>query len=81
MTHGVLITGCNGGIGKSLASSFHEAGWFVVGVDMSEQDATVKTHKFFKCDLAEFVENEEKLNAFVGEVRAALGKRLLRDAH
>ncbi len=77
MTQGVLITGCNGGIGKGLVKAFHDAGWFVVGLDLTERDTAVETDHFIKCDLADFVSDEKKLNSFAGEVRASLGERPL----
>lgn len=46
----VLVTGCNGGIGKGICRKFKEEGWNVIGSDFFEfENEFVNT--FFKCDL------------------------------
>ncbi|MFZ5617499.1 MAG: SDR family NAD(P)-dependent oxidoreductase [Pseudomonadota bacterium] len=77
MTDGVLITGCNGGIGTSLVRVFAEAGWAVIGVDCSDPPVSSSAVRILKADIGEFCDNEKKLAAFVADVRAALSGRKL----
>ncbi len=53
----VVITGALGGIGKQLAKTFHENGYFVIGLDL-EVRQHAHCHKFFKFDLNQFCTNE-----------------------
>ena len=49
----VLVTGCNGGIGKSLCREFGTAGYTVIGTDKGANKEGVCDF-YFCCDLAEF---------------------------
>jgi NAD(P)-dependent dehydrogenase (short-subunit alcohol dehydrogenase family) len=77
MNGGVLISGCNGGIGSSLVRVFAEKGWAVIGVDRTNAPKNAAVQRFIKADIAEFCDDEAKLSAFADEVRAALGGRPL----
>jgi len=70
---GVLITGCNGGIGSSLVRIFAEAGWIVVGVDRIEPSGPTAALSFIRADIAEFCDDGTKGAAFAADVRRALG--------
>jgi len=54
----VLITGCNGGIGKQLCKSFKNNGFFVIGVDICNNNDNNYTDKFILADIS--VENNIK---------------------
>lgn len=77
MNRGVLITGCNGGIGAALVNTFAGAGWTVIGVDKADGEATSEANspakRVIKADIGTFCESETNLHAFAEEVRAALG--------
>ncbi len=75
--NGVLITGCNGGIGSSLVDIFAGAGWTVIGVDRTDAPRSSVAAKIFKADIAGFCEDEKRLVAFAADVRTALGGRPL----
>lgn len=77
MSGGVLITGCNGGIGAALVKAFAAAGWIVIGVDRTDAKAASAAAKIIKADIADFCGDEKKLAAFAGDVRAALGGKPL----
>lgn len=77
MSAGVLITGCNGGIGAALVSAFAAAGWTVIGVDRTEAKTAGAARKIITADIADFCGDEKKCAAFAGEVRAALGGKPL----
>lgn len=47
----VLLTGCSGGIGKSTTLKLLDAGYYVFGLDVCENDITHPNFKFFCCDL------------------------------
>lgn len=53
MTRTVLITGVSGGIGLSLAASFKEAGWTVVGVDLPGGEREEQCDLFLTADVAD----------------------------
>jgi NAD(P)-dependent dehydrogenase (short-subunit alcohol dehydrogenase family) len=78
MSAGVLITGCNGGIGKALVKDFAAAGWTVIGVDRTDAKPGDAVAKIIKADIAEFCADEKKLAAFAADVRAALAGTPLR---
>lgn len=73
MSRGVLVTGCNGGIGAALVERFAAAGWSVIGVDKSESAAGSPAKHIIKADIAAFCDDEAKLKAFAADVRASLG--------
>ena len=47
-----LITGAAGGIGSATCRVFHEAGWYVVGVDRRREDVPGIDH-FITCDISD----------------------------
>lgn len=47
----VLITGCNGGIGKALCQEFNAAGYLVVGTDLHTEGKS-ECDRYLSCDLA-----------------------------
>lgn len=48
----VLITGCNGGIGSAICSKFKKEGWYVIGLDIVDDDKYQSINKFYQCDLS-----------------------------
>ncbi|RMG87981.1 MAG: SDR family oxidoreductase [Bacteroidetes bacterium] len=60
MQKNVLITGVLGGIGSALATGFHEAGYYVYGLDVRE-DIQYRAHidRFIQFDIFEFVRDAE----------------------
>ena len=55
MSEYVLLTGAAGGIGKSIASVFKNAGWSVIGLDIVDYDKNDFEY-FFKLDISDPVE-------------------------
>lgn len=51
----VVITGVLGGIGRATAKLFHSQGWYVVGVDQSDESerGMVGIDQFFQADVAD----------------------------
>ncbi len=47
----VLVTGCNGGIGKALCREFSAAGYLVFGTDM-HAERNVDCDRYLSCDLS-----------------------------
>jgi len=47
-----LITGCNGGIGKTICQEFKAAGYLVIGTDLQEKNETI-CDLYLRCDLIE----------------------------
>lgn len=57
----VLVTGCNGGIGKELCKKFKKENWNVIGLDV--HDITCENmNKYIKCDLEH---EQDVMNAVV----------------
>lgn len=73
MAKSVIITGCNGGIGSSLVSTFHDAGYNVIGVDKSAVQNDQERLHFIQYDISEFANEPEKLEDFADAVRARSG--------
>jgi NAD(P)-dependent dehydrogenase (short-subunit alcohol dehydrogenase family) len=74
---GVLVTGCNGGIGASLVEVFAAAGWTVVGVDRTDPPKKSAAARVIRADLAALCDDEAKMEAFAASVREGLGGRKL----
>ena len=72
MQKNVLITGCNGGIGKALAAVFKDAGWRVIGSDCAGGEAASAADKFVAADLSLLCDDENARGQFQKAVRAAL---------
>lgn len=70
---GVLITGCNGGIGAALVETFAEAGWTVIGADRVAPTGKSRAARVVAADLAQLCDDEKKRADFAAEVRGALG--------
>lgn len=69
----VLITGCNGGIGKALTAVFKEAGWLVIGSDCAGGEGASAADKFVNADLCLLCDDENARRQFQKAVRAGLG--------
>ena len=48
----VLVSGCNGHIGKSICNSFIKLGAKVIGIDIKDYKKNTKLHSFYKLDLS-----------------------------
>jgi NAD(P)-dependent dehydrogenase (short-subunit alcohol dehydrogenase family) len=71
----VLITGANGGIGQSLCKEFSDAGYFVIGTDMYEQECDCD--KYILADLKQLVQDEIYRASVIKNITSYLqGKRL-----
>ena len=66
----VLLTGANGGIGKSTLSHLIEAGYEVISLDISNSNIVDFTTTFIKCD----VTNEEDINKAYEEIKKITNK-------
>jgi nucleoside-diphosphate-sugar epimerase len=67
MMKSVLITGVLGGIGKSLAKSFKNAGYFVYGLDIRDMDHELQIcDKFYKFDINEFAKGGDYFQQWTG---------------
>ena len=67
MMKSVLITGVLGGIGKSLASSFKKAGYYVYGLDIREMNEHLDIcDKFYKFDINEFSKGGDYFQHWTG---------------
>lgn len=53
MARTVLITGINGGIGREAARLFRDAGWWVIGVDLSDRGATEECDLYVRGSVAD----------------------------
>ena len=73
MKRSVLITGCLGGIGKSLVSAFNEDGWRVIGVDRVAAEKKTDSAAFLRADIGDFVRSPKTLKQFAEKVREACG--------
>lgn len=71
MTTSVLISGCNGGIGTSLVETFVEAGFHVIGVDITDRQSDFPGAAFLKADIGAFGHDERAIDSFATDVRAA----------
>jgi len=74
----VLITGCNGGIGKALCHEFSAAGYLVIGTDLHAKK-NVACDRYLSCDLAKLASDDatqvwfrEAISGVVGEQSAKL---------
>ncbi len=54
----VLITGVLGGIGQSLAQVFNESGYYVIGLDLRNEQS-IDCHEYIQFDLHKFCTDEE----------------------
>lgn len=77
MKRSVLITGCLGGIGKSLVTAFNEDGWRVIGVDRVAAEKKTDSAAFIRIDIGDFATSPNSLNQFADNVREACGDRPL----
>lgn len=51
MSHTVIVTGCNGAIGRSLCKAFRAEGYWVIGVDLDSSSS--EANEYFEIDLNE----------------------------
>lgn len=70
----VLITGCNGGIGKALCQEFRTAGYLLIGTDQHKEDKA-GCDLYLCCDLVELASDSEIRNWFQGMVLGFIGER------
>lgn len=49
----VLVTGSNGGIGTEICNKFHKEGWYVIGLDLTEESKHFYCDKYYKANLIE----------------------------
>jgi len=57
----VLVTGCNGGIGKAICKLFKEKKWNVIGIDIHNEKNNMNIDKYFKTNL---INENEIINLF-----------------
>jgi len=63
----VLITGCNGGIGKTLCREFMAAGYLVIGTDLHTKDSA-KCDRYIACDLSVLASSSSTQTQFRDDV-------------
>lgn len=73
MSGAVLITGCNGGIGRALKSAFAEAGWHVIGTDTASAPAESESTAYVSADLGALANDPAAMEHFADQVRQACG--------
>lgn len=73
MKRSVLITGCLGGIGKSLVTAFNEDGWRVIGVDRIAPEKETPSAAFIRVDIGDFVTSPTSLKQFADKIRETCG--------
>ena len=65
----VIVTGAAGSIGKAMAKTFYNAGYFVVATDILDRPNDVTCSKFQRVDLERFVSNESYARGMCNELR------------
>jgi NAD(P)-dependent dehydrogenase (short-subunit alcohol dehydrogenase family) len=71
-----LITGALGGIGQSLCTEFHRAGYFVIGTD--KRTGQCECDAFINIDIRELYSREDRRKGLVNEVREIIGQNGLK---
>lgn len=70
MKKSILVTGCNGGIGKMICQEFLSQGWNVFGVDISNADHELSSDvNFIRSDISNGASRKE----LCGELREKTG--------
>jgi len=69
-----VVTGAQGGIGVALCKAFKEAGYYTVGIDISEADQDI-CDAAIRADLNAAAEDAERGRRLLDEVRTAVGER------
>ena len=54
----IVVTGCNGQLGKAICSFFKKINSIVIGFDLSESESLSHLNEFFRVDIV----NREELN-------------------
>lgn len=72
----VLITGANGGIGKSLCDRFSRSGYYVIATDISEKECCCD--QYVAADLNLLVIDEDFRKIFFGKIHDRLHERNLK---
>lgn len=70
----VIITGTNGGIGKALVKVYKEAGFKVIGIDITPQKKESIVDYFFKIDLVSILFDIKKSNIFFNQIKKITDK-------
>ena len=70
----VVITGSDGGIGRSLVEAFSANGWTTIGVDRNPSTAPNPPDFFLQADIGVFCKEETALIDFSSKVRMLLGE-------
>ena len=78
MNDAVLVTGCNGGIGRSTVAAFADAGWFTIGVDRTKRGKELNAAHFIQSDIGALCADDVMLEKFSRDVVAALNGRPLK---
>lgn len=67
-----LITGAAGGIGRTLVTSFREAGYRVVAADRNDQPEGMLCDRYVNVDLEQFVVDEPYAASVISEIRSEI---------
>lgn len=71
-----LITGANGGIGRALVETFHNAGYRVIATDTAEQASNLDCASYLQADLGRYAQDETYAAATTASLRAKFSGRL-----
>ena len=75
-----LITGAAGGIGRALVKAFDNAGYGVIGLDLSPQPSDLECRYWIACDLSKLVNDVEvadEVSRLVSEIVGGSGLHAL----
>lgn len=72
-----LVTGAAGGIGRALARTFSDAGYYVIATDIVQAPDGIVCQHYVSADLERFARDEQYARQVVSEIRKALGGKCL----
>jgi len=72
-----LVTGANGGIGRALARTFSDAGYYVIATDIVQAPDGIACRHYIPADLERFARDEQYAKEVVNVIRTALGGKCL----